>query len=137
MKTSAEYTPKKLTKIIYIALICFGVFTAGGKGYSAFIGNLIIFPDEINSHISNFSVSLIFYLTAGYSLLKKGVKIRTIVILGLIILAANFICETLMGFFNTTDIIDAIYGTAGTVLGFVFLLTAEKYGLRKNETKTD
>lgn len=34
-----------------------------------------------------------------------------------------------MGFMNTTDILDAIYGTIGTVIAFIFLFFTSKYGL--------
>jgi len=134
MKARAKYTPKKQAKLAYMVLICFGVFLAGGKGYGVFLGNFYIFTDEITSHISNFSISLLFYLLIGYSLLKGGVKFHNIAILGLTILAANFICETLMAFMNTTDILDALYGSVGTILGFVFLLIVDKYGLQKDDT---
>ena len=101
------------------------------KWAGVFGGNFVMLPDAINSHITNFSISLIFYLGVGYSWLIFGVKFRSIVILGLVVLVANFICETLMGFMNTIDIIDAIYGTVGTIVGFVFLLVADKYGFLK------
>ena len=34
-----------------------------------------------------------------------------------------------MGFMNTADIMDAIYGTAGTIIGFTYLFFTYKYGL--------
>jgi hypothetical protein len=45
------------------------------------------------------------------------------------IIASNLICETVMGFMNTTDIVDAIYGTIGTAIAFSFLYFTSKYGL--------
>ena len=137
MKIKAKYTPKKLTTIAYAALICIGVLLVIGRWYSVFNENFFIITEEINSHISNFSISLIFYLAIGYLWLLFGVKIRNIAILGFVIMIANFICETLMTFMNTTDIIDAIYGSIGTILGFVFLLLADKYGLQKNDALID
>ena len=80
---------------------------------------------------------MIFYLATGYLWLLFGMKIRNIAILGFVIMIANFMCETLMTFMNTTDIIDAIYGTAGIILGFVFLLLADKYGFQKDDILTD
>ena len=137
MKIKAKYTPQKLTTIAYAALICIGVLLVIGRWYSVFNENFFIITEEINSHISNFSISLIFYLAIGYLWLLFGVKIRNIAILGFVIMIANFICETLMTFMNTTDIIDAIYGSIGTILGFVFLLLADKYGLQKNDALID
>ena len=131
MKTRVKYIPKKLTTIVYIALICVGALLAVSKWAGVFGGNFTILPDEINSHITNFSISLIFYLGVGYSWLLFRAKIRSIIILGLVLLAANFICETLMASMNTVDVVDAIYGTVGTIVGFVFLWVANKYGFLK------
>ena len=133
MKTKAKYTPKKLTTIVYILLICFGGFLAIAKWGRVFNENFYILPDEINAHVSNFAISLIFYLGIGYSWLLYGVKFRAIAVLGLVLIVANFICETLMSFMNTIDIFDAIAGSIGVLLGFIFLLLANKYGLRKDE----
>lgn len=52
-----------------------------------------------------------------------------IILLGLFIIIANIICETVMGFMNTTDILDAIYGIVGTLIGFCYFLVINKYGL--------
>ena len=137
MKIKTKYTPKRLTTIAYVALICIGISLIIGRWYNVFNENFFIISEEINLHISNFSISLIFYLATGYLWLLFGMKIRNIAILGFIIMIANFICETLMTFMNTTDIIDAIYGATGTILGFVFLLLADKYGFQKDDTLTD
>jgi hypothetical protein len=59
------------------------------------------------------------------------VKFRIIVILGIFLTIANYVCETFMGFMNTPDIIDVIYGIIGIAIAFVFLFIANKYGLMK------
>lgn len=94
---------------------------------NVFNDNIIVINPEITSHISNFSLSLLFYLGVGSQWLTLGKKFRSVIILGAFMIIANFICETLMGFTNTTDIIDALYGTVGILLVFVYL-----YYLNKN-----
>lgn len=60
---------------------------------------------------------------------------KKIILLGLFIVLGNVLCETVMGFMNTPDIIDAVYGIAGTIASFGLLLAAKKYGLSiNNET---
>lgn len=54
--------------------------------------------------------------------------------MGVFVVIANVICETVMGFLNTADIIDAVYGIAGTMISFCFLFVVNKYGV---ETEYD
>ena len=131
MRTLYKYTATKQAIIAYILLIILAAALACVKWYGDLNENFTFFPDEINSHITNFSISLVFYLATGFPWLLFRAKFRYIVILGVVIIAANFICETLMGFMNTIDIIDAISGSIGTAVAFAFLLIVYKYGLRK------
>ena len=78
---------------------------------------------------------MIVYLGIGYSWLLRGVKFRFIVLLGLFLTLGNFICETLMGFMNSTDLIDAVYGVIGIAAGFVFLLVTNQRGLMPNSSE--
>ena len=59
----------------------------------------------------------------------QKISFKKTILLGLLIVIANILCETIMGFMNTTDIIDAIYGIVGTLISFCFLLVVNKYGL--------
>ncbi|MDL2301582.1 hypothetical protein LJC58_04415 [Lachnospiraceae bacterium OttesenSCG-928-D06] len=115
--------PKPYT-IIYTILIFIGFLLTVGRWYSVFNPDFVLFNAEIHSHISNLSLSMIFYLGLGYSWLQNGVKFRLICGLGVFVVLANVICETLMGFMNTADIMDAVYGAVGTAMAFVFLLFA-------------
>ena len=133
MKTKAKHIPKKLTTIVYIVLLCFSLFLVVAKWGRVFNENFNILPDAINSHVSNFAISLIFYLVVGYAWLLHGVKFRPIAILGLAIIIANFICETLLSFVNTIDIFDAIAGSIGVIVAFAFLFLANKFGLQKKD----
>ena len=122
--------PKKVTKIVYNYLILFAAILAIIRWISAFNDDIVVINAEINSHISNFVLSLVFYLGVGFTWILQKMTLRKIIILGLFIIIANIICETVMSFMNTTDIIDAIYGMAGTLIGFCYLLVVDKYGLK-------
>ena len=121
--------PKKVTKIVYNYLILFAAILAIIRWISAFNNDIVVINAEINSHISNFVLSLVFYLGVGFTWILQKMTLRKIIILGLFIIIANIICETVMSFMNTTDIIDAIYGIVGTLIGFCYLLVVNKYGL--------
>lgn len=121
----------KKFKILLMVLLCIGMILTIVRWVSAFNDNIIVINSEINSHISNLSLSMILYLGIGYSWLINGMKFRYIVILGVILSAGNLLCETLMGFMNTTDIVDAIYGIIGISVSFVYLFVLNNYGLLK------
>ena len=59
--------------------------------------------------------------------------LRHIIVIGLTILLLNLVTEFLISFLNTPDKIDAIFGIAGVVLGFVFLSVAYRYGFKTND----
>ena len=132
MKTGYKYSPKKPTIIVYMILICIGLLLTIGRWVSVFNNDFVIFNDEINSHISNLSLSLLIYLTVGYLLLLLGVRFQIIIILGVFLIVANLISETFIGFMNTPDIIDAIYGIIGISVAFLFLFVTNKFGLIQN-----
>lgn len=121
--------PKKVTKIVYNFLILFAAILAFTRWMSVFNNDIIVINAEINSHISNFALSLVFYLGVGFTWILQKMTFKKIILLGLLIVIANILCETIMGFMNTTDIIDAIYGIVGTLISFCFLLVVNKYGL--------
>lgn len=121
--------PKKLTKIVYNCLILFAAILAFIRWMNAFNSGIVVINAEINSHISNFALSLVFYLGVGFPWTLQEKTFNKIILLGLFIIIANVICETVMGFMNTTDILDAIYGIVGTLIGFCYFLVINKYGL--------
>ena len=121
--------PKKVTKIVYNCLIFFIAILAFIRWMSAFDKSIVVINAEINSHISNFALSLVFFLGVGFPWILQKKPFNKIILLGLFIIIANVICETVMGFMNTTDILDAIYGIAGTFIGFCYFFVINKYGL--------
>ncbi|MGU8944381.1 hypothetical protein ACV3VR_15020 [Clostridium perfringens] len=61
------------------------------------------------------------------------VKFRYVIALGISLILGNFIYELFLSVINTKDIIDAIYGLAGCLLSFIYLVLMKKYGLILNE----
>ena len=129
MKYKSKYTAKKPFLITYIVLCCVCLGLVVGRWYSVIDADYVFINAEIHSHLSNFVLSMVFYLAAGYAWLLVGVKFRYIAVLGIVLIVGNFICETVMGYMNTVDVMDAVYGTAGTVIIFAFLLITNNYGL--------
>ena len=121
--------PKKVTKIVYNFLILFAAILAFTRWMSVFNNDIIVINAEINSHISNFALSLVFYLGVGFTWILQKKTFHKIILLGVFIIVANILCETVMGFMNTTDILDAVYGIVGTLIGFWYFLVINKYGL--------
>lgn len=135
MKVEANYTLKKKFTISYYLLLFIGVVLTIGRWLSVPIPGFVLINAAIHSHISNLSLSMIFYLSTGIFWLLSGVKFRMITLLGIVILLGNILCETLLGFMNTADIMDAVYGAVGTLISFIYLLTTFKYGLLPAKSK--
>lgn len=132
-----QYSAKKLFSIAFSVLILLGVLLTLGRWYSVFNPDFVIISPEVHSHISNLSLSMIAYLGIGYSWLLFGQAFRSITILGILLIAGNLVCETLMGFMNTPDIIDAVYGIAGVLAAYVYLFFTHKYGLVKKPPREE
>ena len=129
MKTKCKFTVKKPFYITHIILCCVCLLLTLGRWYSIFDSDFVLINAEIHSHMSNLVLSMMFYLGAGYAWLLVGVKFRFIALLGIFVTISNVVCEIFMGFMNTADIIDAIYGTVGTVIIYLYLIIINKYGL--------
>lgn len=129
-----KYSTKKPFSIAYLAVLLLGVLLTLGRWYSVFNPDFVILNAEVHSHISNLSLSMIAYVGIGYSWLLYGTKFGYITTLGAVLIAGNFVCETLMGFMNTTDIVDAVYGTIGVLAAYVYLFFTNKYGLEEKSS---
>lgn len=131
---SLKYIPKIGTSIGYFLLLIASMFLFFGKKFPSLeIKPLLnILPNYYN-HISNFTLSFLIYITIGYVGLIAGMKTKHLIIIGILIVLVNLIIEFFISILNTLDMIDAVYGIAGTVFGLIFLLIAKKYGLVKNE----
>ncbi|EDT78901.1 putative uncharacterized conserved protein [Clostridium perfringens NCTC 8239] len=68
-----------------------------------------------------------------YIIILFDVKFRYIIALGISLILGNFVYELFLSIINTKDIVDAIYGLAGCLLSFIYLVLMKKYGLILNE----
>jgi len=131
LKLTYKYRAKISATLGLIALICVAVSLILGYMTDFLkIGFILQIYPSFYMHVSNFALSVIFYCGIGYMWLLFGVKFKLVVMLGIFTAAANLICESpLMGFMNTPDYLDAIFGIAGTIIAFVFLTIIFKHGL--------
>jgi len=130
MMKNIKRIPKVSTTIAYIILLATCGLLLVGKSF-------MIFPQEISSHLTNLALGMMLYLIIGYIWLIFGIHFRFIALFGTFMILANIICETVVTFMNTPDIIDAIYGIIGIIIVFVFLYVIDRYGFIevKKETK--
>ncbi|MCH1959912.1 MULTISPECIES: hypothetical protein [Romboutsia] len=61
------------------------------------------------------------------------IKFQYVIVLGISLILGNFVYELFLSIINTKDIVDAIYGLAGSLLSFIYLVLMKKYGLILNE----
>lgn len=136
--TNYKFDVRKPFLIVYSLLILLGFALTIGRWYSQY-NDFVIINSAINSHISNFSLSLMSYLGIGFIWLMGGIEFRSIILLGVVFIVGNLLCETVMTFLNTPDIVDAYFGFLGTVVSFLFLFVTKKYGLTpiKAENKAE
>ncbi len=120
--------PKTITTIsvVFIFLLCFilGII----RWINIFNENVFAITKEINSHITNFNISLMLCTLIGYLLLYYRKKYWIIVIVGLVLISINLIYETIFPFINTVDLIDAVYGVVGVIISLIYLLFINKKG---------
>ena len=90
--------------------------------------NVFVITKEINSHITNFIISLMLCTLIGYLLLCYRKKYWAIIIIGLILISTNLIYETILPFINTIDLIDAVYGILGVIISLIYLFFIDKKG---------
>ena len=119
---------KKNTTItlVMVFTVCFilGII----RWINIFNENVFVITKEINSHITNFIISLMLCTLIGYLLLCYRKKYWAIIIIGLILISTNLIYETILPFINTIDLIDAVYGILGVIISLIYLLFIDKKG---------
>ena len=109
-------------------MICFilGII----RWLNIFNENIFVITKEINSHITNFTISLMICILIGYLVLCYKKKYSTTVKIGLIIIIMNLVYETILPFINTIDFIDAIYGIIGVIISLLYLYFINKNGFK-------
>lgn len=114
--------------IVFIFLLCFilGII----RWFNIFNENILVITKEINSHITNFTISLMICTLIGYLVLCYKKKYSTTIKIGLVIIIMNLIYETILPFINTIDFIDAIYGIIGVIASLFYLYFIDKNGFK-------
>ena len=114
------------TSLLSIFALCFLLVII--RWINIFNEDIYVISVEINSHITNFTLSLMMCTLIGYLLLLAGKKYVSTIMVGILLIVVNFIYEIFLPILNTTDIIDALYGLVGVVISLVYLYFIGKYG---------
>ena len=119
---------KNSTTISLITIFTLSFILIIIRWINIFNKNILVISKEINSHITNFNISLMLCTLIGYLLLCYRKKYWIIVIVGLVLISINLIYETIFPFINTVDLIDAVYGAVGVIISLIYLLFINKKG---------
>ena len=114
------------TSLLSIFAFCFLLVMI--RWINIFNEDVYVISVAINSHITNFTLSLMMCTLIGYLLLLTGKKYVSTIMMGILLIVVNFIYEIFLPILNTTDIIDALYGLVGVVISLVYLYFINKYG---------
>ena len=98
-----------------------------------FNADIYVINETVNSHITNFTLSLLLCTFIGYLLLSAGKKYISNAVIGILLIIANFIYELLWPVLNTRDVIDALYGLAGVTVSLIYLFVISRYGFVKEQ----
>ena len=98
-----------------------------------FNADIYVINETVNSHITNFTLSLLLCTFIGYLLLSAGKKYISNAVIGILMIIANFIYELLLPVLNTRDVIDALYGLAGVTVSLIYLFVISRYGFVKEK----
>ena len=98
-----------------------------------FNADIYVINETVNSHITNFTLSLLLCTFIGYRLLSAGKKYISNAVIGILLIIANFIYELLLPVLNTRDVIDALYGLAGVTVSLIYLFVISRYGFVKEK----
>lgn len=126
-----KFKPKLFTTISLAAIFLFCLILVVIRWLNIFNKNIIVVNETVNSHITNFTISILMCVLIGYLLLMAGKKYSSNVIVGIILILANFIYETFLSVLNTTDIIDAVYGLLGVLISLIYLYFINRYGFNR------
>ena len=115
--------------ILTVFALCFGLIVI--RWISIFEPTIYVISKTINSHITNFTISLLLCVLTGYLLLTYGKGFLSVLIVGGAVALANAIYELCLPILNTCDPIDALYGLAGVAISLAYLYLLNKIGFEK------
>ena len=119
---------KLFTTISMLSIFIFCFLLVIIRWINIFNKDIYVISETVNSHITNFTLSLMVCTLFGYVLLLNGKKFVSNMLVGIVLVVANFVYEILLPILNTTDIIDALYGMFGVAVGLVYLCIISKFG---------
>ena len=114
--------------VVSIFIFCFVLGIV--RWINIFNENVFVITKEINSHITNFTISLMICTLIGYLVLCYKKKYSTTIKIGLILISMNLIYETILPFINIIDFMDAIYGIIGIFVSLLYLYFIDKKGFK-------
>ena len=124
---------KLSTSISLVSIFIFCFILVVIRWINIFNSYIFVINETINSHITNFTLSVLLCVLIGYLLQLFGKKYNSNIIVGMVIILSNFIYEIFLPILNTTDIVDAVYGLVGTIISLIYLYIISKYGFKTNK----
>ncbi len=124
---------KLSTSISLVSIFIFCFILVVIRWINIFNSYFFVINETINSHITNFTLSVLLCVLIGYLLQLFGKKYNSNIIVGMVIILSNFIYEIFLPILNTTDIVDAVYGLVGTIISLIYLYIISKYGFKTNK----
>ena len=124
---------KLSTSISLVSIFIFCFILVVIRWINIFNSYIFVINETINSHITNFTLSVLLCVLIGYLLQLFGKKYNSNIIVGMVIILSNFIYEIFLPILNTTDIVDAVYGLVGTITSLIYLYIISKYGFKTNK----
>ena len=123
---------KLSTSISLVSIFIFCFILVVIRWINIFNSYIFVINETINSHITNFTLSVLLCVLIGYLLQLFGKKYNSNIIVGMVIILSNFIYEIFLPILNTTDIVDAVYGLVGTIISLIYLYII-RYGFKTNK----
>ncbi|HCC00648.1 MAG TPA: hypothetical protein DEP42_05475 [Ruminococcaceae bacterium] len=125
--------PKIWASVLYLVLLLGAIFLYLSKYFK--ISAFTALYADFYSHISNFSISLTLGLVVSYICILLGAKFKWLSLFFVLLAFANVLCETVVNFMNTPDVMDMFFGFAGTAIAYGAFFLLSQYGIHPNERK--
>ncbi len=128
------YEVRKKYMVIYLCLIAVGAYCVISRWLTVIDPKIRLLPGFLLSHISNFTLCMMVLLIFGFIAILFGAKLKIVTIAALLIAVLGIVYECFLPFLNTSDIWDAVFGTAGTAVAYIYLVMLKRNGLVANVT---
>ena len=120
---------KKKYFIIYLILIIVCGLLMFCRWLNNINPNIILLPDYLLLHITNFALCMMLLLIFGYVVLLCGGKMRAITIAAILLVILSTVYECFLPMINTPDILDELFGVVGIDIAYFYLVMLKKDGL--------